>query len=74
MFGLDAGQFAQCLGHRKAMAGGVIAFVAQQGDRSGQFLREQFQQIALLLEVLAEILEELLVVAVVAQLMPDVLG
>lgn len=74
MFGLDAGQFAQCLGDRKTMAGGVIALVAQQGDRSGQFLREQFQQIALLLEVLAEILEELLVVAVVAQLMPDVLG
>lgn len=47
VFGLQTGQVAECVGYGIAVAGGVVALVAQQRDGAGQFPDKLFEQIAL---------------------------
>ena len=74
VLGLEAGEGAEGVRHRAAMAGGVVALVAQQRNGSAQFFCQLFKQVALLAEVPAEVPEEFRVVPVIAQLVADGLG
>lgn len=66
VFGLQAGEVAECVGYGIAVAGVVVALVAQQRDGAGQIPGKVFEQIALCAQVAAEVAEEALEVAVVA--------
>ncbi len=72
MLGLDAGKFTQGFGDGEAMTGFVVALVAQQRNGAREFFGQLFEQLALLVEVFAELLEKARVVAVFAQLMADI--
>lgn len=65
VLGLDAGHGAQGISHGATMAGGVVAFVAQQSDCSGKFFDQLLKQLSLLVQMLAEIPKEPRIVAII---------
>ena len=70
----EAGDRAEGFGDGAAVALGVVALKAQQGDGPAEFAGERGQQRLLRAQVSPEIPEEPPIVAIVAQLVPNALG